>query len=275
MKKKITAGHVVLNLISILFALIFLLPLLWALAVSLKPQGTPITSAFDWFKPPYTLMNYPNVIQGTNLLTWLGNSVFIAAIATLTTLAVTALAAYAIAKLPFKGKAIVYFFFMLGLMVPGEATIVPLFLTVNGQNLIDTYPGIFLPGVAGSMNIIIMTNFFRSVSDDIMEAARIDGAGPLRVFFRIVLPLSRTVMVTVAIFAFLGSWNNYLWPLLCVMSESMFTLPIGLPTLVGTYTIDYVVPMTANMVASIPAIVAYVLFEKQITQSIMSSGVKG
>lgn len=275
MKKKITPGYVLLSFISILFAAIFLLPLVWGIAVSLKPEGTPITDAFAWFRPPYTLSNYPDVLQGTKVALWMGNSVLIAVIATLATLAVTSLAAYAIAKLPFKGKAVVYFFFMLGLMVPGEATIVPLFLTVNSQSLIDTYAGIILPGVAGSMNIIIMTNFFRSVSDEIMEAARIDGASPLRVFFSIVLPLSRTVMVTVAIFAFLGSWNNYLWPLLCIMSESMFTLPVGLPTLVGTYTMDLVVPMTANMIASIPAIIAYVLFEKQITQSIMSSGVKG
>lgn len=273
--KKMTAGRLILNLASILMLVIFLAPLIWSLAVSIKTEGTPISNAWDWFKPPYTLENYPAVIGGTNVPMWTWNSFWVAAVVTVVSLVLSSLAAYAIAKLPFKGKQMMYVYFLLGLMVPTEATIVPLFITVNGMEMIDTFAGLIFPSVAGSMNMIIMVNFFKGVPDELIEAATIDGAGTMRIFSTIILPLSRTVMVTVAIFAFIGSWNNYLWPLLCAMSERMFTLPIGIPTLVGTYTVDYVIPLTANMVASIPAIILFIIFEKQITQSVALSGVKG
>lgn len=273
--KKATVGRWILNILSLLVAVTFLAPLLWSLAVSLKTEGMDMSNAWNWFLPPYTLENYPNIVNKTNVPLWTLNSFGVAAIVTVASLLLSSLAAYAIAKLPFKGKQALYFYFLLGLMVPTEATIVPLFITVNGMEMIDTFAGLIFPSLAGSMNLIIMINFFKGVPDELIEAATIDGAGTLRIFMTIMLPLSRTVMVTVGIFAFIGSWNNYLWPLLCTMSEKMFTLPIGIPTLVGTYTMDYVVPLTANMVASIPAIVLFIIFEKQITQSVALSGVKG
>lgn len=273
--KKLTAEKLILNLISVVFAIIFLIPIAWTLAASLKPEGTAVANAWDWFKPPYTLWNYPHIIRGTAVSTWLLNSVLVAVLVTVLALLLSSMAAYAIAKIPFKSKAVMYFYFLLGLMVPTEATIVPLFITANKLRLIDSYMGLIFPTIAVSMNTIIMINFFKAVPDDLIEAARIDGAGTLKTFTHIMLPLSKTVLVTVGVFAFIGSWNNYLWPLLCSMSESKFTLPIGIPTLMGTYTIDYVIPLTANMVASIPAIIVFIIFEKQITQSVAFSGVKG
>jgi multiple sugar transport system permease protein len=132
-----------------------------------------------------------------------------------------------------------------------------------------------LPSIAGSMNLIIMVTFFRSIPNDLIEAAEIDGAKYTTVYTRIMLPLSKTVLVPVSIFAFMGSWNNYLWPLLCAMGRNMFTLPVGIPTLMHTYSIDYVIPSTANMVASIPAIIVFLIFERHITQGIALSGIKG
>ena len=166
-------------------------------------------------------------------------------------------------------------YFLLGLMVPGEATIVPLFITVNGMNLIDTYAGMILPAIAGSMNLIIMVTFFRGLPNELLEAVKIDGGGEITTFFKIVLPLSKTIIATVCIFSFVGSWNNYLWPLLCAMSNDLFTLPVGIPTFAGTYTVDYVRPMTASMVASLPMIIIYIIFEKQIVAGITSGAVKG
>jgi multiple sugar transport system permease protein len=265
----------VLTLVSAVLAAVFVLPIVWTFFVSLKTEGTPIRSAFDWFRPPYTLASYPDVLFHSGVLIWFGNSLFIAVIATFLCVFFSALAAYPLAKMHFIGKNKVYFYFLMGLMVPTEATIVPLFITANSLYLIDSYAGMILPVIAGSMNLIIMTTFFKGIPDELVEAARIDGARNFTIFSRIVLPLSKTVLVTVSIFAFIGSWNNYLWPLLCAMSERMFTLPVGIPTLMNFYTIDYVVPSTANMVASIPAIVVFLIFERQITQGIALSGIKG
>lgn len=274
MTKK-TPGYWVLNVVSILLALIFLGPILWALAVSFQREGKPITSVVDWFTPPYTLENYPKIIMNSSVPTWLINSLIIAVIVTALTVIFSAMAAYALAKLKFKGSNAFFMYFLIGILVPGEATIVPLFITVNSMHMINTYAGMILPSIAGSMNLIIMITFFRNLPDELLEAAKIDGAGEVRIFFQIALPLSKTIIATVCIFTFVGSWNNYLWPLLCAMSENLFTLPIGIPTFAGTYSVDYVQPMTACMVASLPMIIMYIIFERQIVAGITSGAVKG
>jgi multiple sugar transport system permease protein len=203
------------------------------------------------------------------------NSLIIATISTFLTLLFSSLAAYPLAKINFYGKGKLYFYFLLGLLVPGEATIVPLFIVANQLDIIDSYAGMILPGVAGSMNLNIMVTFFRGIPNDLIEVSHIDGATEITIFTRIMLPLSKTVLVTVSIFAFIGNWNSFLWPLLCAMSEQMFTLTVGIPTLMDTYTVDYTIPATANMVASIPAIIVFLIFERQITHGIAMSGIKG
>lgn len=275
MIKKKTPGYWILNVISIILAIIFIGPIIWSLAVSFQIEGKQIISVFDWFTPPYTFHNYPDIVLNSSVTIWLKNSLIIAVLSTVLTILVSSLAAYAIAKLPFKGSNLLFLYFMLGLMVPGEATIVPLFITVNGMHMIDTYAGMLLPGIAGSMNLIIMVSFFKGLPTELLEAARIDGASEMRTFFVVALPLSKTIISTVCIFSFIGSWNNYLWPLLCAMNESLFTLPIGIPTFAGTYTVDYVRPMTASMVASLPMIIIYIIFEKQIVAGITAGAVKG
>lgn len=155
MKKK-TPGYWILNIVSIFLALIFIAPIFWALIVSLQHEGKQIKSVIDWFTPPYTLENYPQIIINSGVPTWLINSLLIAVIVTFLTVIFSAMAAYALAKLNFKGSRAFFMYFLLGILVPTEATIVPLFITVNSMNLIDTYAGMILPSIAGSMNLIIM-----------------------------------------------------------------------------------------------------------------------
>lgn len=274
-KKKWTPTEIFLLVISFLFAAIMLLPLVWALFVSLQYEGRQIVTIWDWFKPPYTLQNYPDLIFGSNTLRWFKNSLLVAVISTVLTIFCSTLAAYALAKIPFKGSKALYGYFMLGMLVPGEATIVPLFILVNNLGLIDTYAGLLLPGVAGAMTLIITMNFFKGLPDALLEAVRIDGGSELTIYFRIALPLSKPIISTVGIMTFIGSWNNYLWPLLCLYNDKMFTLPIGIPTLMSIQRPDYVVPMTANLIASLPMIFIYLLFEKQIVQGVAMDGIKG
>ncbi len=274
-RKKVKAGSIALTLLSAGLAVIFLAPVIWAFFVSLQYEGKQIISVGSWFTPPYTFRNYLDLIIGSDVAKWLLNSVIVAVLVTILTVLFSAMAAYALAKIKFMGRNKLYIYFLLGLMVPGEATIVPLFITANGLKLIDTYAGLLFPSVAVSMNLIIMVTFFKGLPDSLIEAARIDGAGDIMIFARIIMPLSKAVISTISIFAFIGSWNNYLWPLLCAMDSSKFTLPVGIPIFAGTYTVDYVKPMTANMIASIPAIIIYLIFEKQIVQGITMSGVKG
>lgn len=273
--RKIRVGDWILNVISIAIALVFIAPIVWGLAVSLQIEGKAIHSLADWFLPPYTLQNYLKIFTSSSVPTWLFNSFLIAVISTMLTVLFSSMAAYALAKMKFTGNKVIFSYFLMGIMIPTEATIVPLFITVNGLHLIDTYAGMILPSIAGSMNIIIMVTFFKSLPDEILEAVRIDGGGELTIFFKFILPLSKTIISTVCIFSFVGSWNNYLWPLLCAMSDKLFTLPIGIPTFSGTYTVDFVMPITAGMAASLPMIVMYIIFEKQIVAGITTGAVKG
>jgi len=272
---KRSSGSIILTALTIILVFIFIIPVIWSFAVSINFEGIPIRNTWSWFTPPFTVTNYLTIMFKSDVPTWFFNSVLIAMITTFLTVVFSSLAAYPLAKIKFFGRNKIYFYFLMGLLVPGEATIVPLFITANSLYLIDTYPGMILPSIAGSMNLIIMVTFFKGIPNDLIEAAEIDGAKYMTVFSKIILPLSRTVLVTVSIFAFMGSWNNYLWPLLCAMGKNMFTLPVGIPTLINWSTVDYVIPCTANMVASIPAIIVFLIFERQITRGIALSGIKG
>ena len=274
-KKKWTPSEIFLLIISFFFALTMLMPLFWALFVSMQHEGKQIVSIWDWFTPPYTLENYPAIIKGSNTLLWFKNSFMVAVVSTVLTIFCSTLAAYALAKIPFKGSKALYMYFMLGMLVPGEATIVPLFILVNNLGLIDTYAGLLLPGIAGATTLIITMNFFKGLPDALLEAVRIDGGSELTIYLKIALPLSKPIISTVGIMTFIGSWNNYLWPLLCLYNDKMFTLPIGIPTLMNIQRPDYVVPMTANLIASLPMILIYLLFEKQIVQGVAMDGIKG
>lgn len=276
MSKRTTAGSAVLELVSILLAMIIFLPILWMACVSLKTDEASMPSAFQYFVPPFTVRNYTDVLTGRpQVVRWVLNSFGVAAIVTVLTTLLCAMASYAMAKLKFRYSKAMYIYFLIGLMVPGEATIVSLFVLANKLGMIDTYWGLILPSLAGSMNIIIMTSFLRGIPDDLIEAARIDGAGEVSTFVNVVLPLARTVMVTVSIFTFIGNWNSYLWPYLCAMSEDMFTLPVGIPTFISQFSVDKTVPMTVNMIASIPILVFFIIFEKQIVKGITLAGIKG
>jgi multiple sugar transport system permease protein len=272
--RKHSPGSIVLTCLSVLIAIIFLFPLTFGLFASLKAESASFRDAIDWFKPPYTLANYFQILRSSRVPMWTFNSFLIAIIGTATGLLVSSLAAYPLAKMEFRGKRGIFFYFIMGLMVPGEATIVPLFITVNGLYMIDTYAGMIIPGIAGSMGLIITVSFFRAIPKELIEVAQIDGAKHITIFSRIVIPLSQTVLVTTCILSFIGNWNSYLWPLLCAMSDRMFTLPVGLPTFENTYAADRVITITGNMVASIPAIIVFLIFEQQITRGIALTGIK-
>lgn len=161
-------------------------------------------------------------------------------------------------------------------MIPGEATIIPLYAVVKDMDLLDSYLGIiFFPGIAAPLGVVILKSFFDGVPKEVLESAEMDGCGLFRIYSTIVLPLAKPALASLAIFTFIGSWNNFLWPYLSITSEELYTLPVGIPTLLSNYTVDYVTPMTVNAIASIPVIIAFILFEKQIVQGISFTGIKG
>ncbi|MCJ8007494.1 carbohydrate ABC transporter permease [Lederbergia wuyishanensis] len=274
MKKKKSASHYTLSGISIITAFLFIIPIIWMLFVSVKPEGIGVSNVIGWFTPPYTFENYSHVLIDTPVLRWLWNSLIVALITTALTLFVTTLAAFAISKMQFRYKTFIYVFFLAGLMVPGEATIIPLYQIVKDMDLLDTYTGLIIPGIASPLGVIILKSFFDGVPQELIESAKMDGCSLVRIYLNIVLPLAKPALAAIGIFTFIGSWNNFLWPFLAIMSEELFTLPVGIPQFNSVYSVDYVLPMTVNAVASIPVIIAFLIFEKQIVRGISFTGIK-
>ncbi|SHM55754.1 carbohydrate ABC transporter permease [Gracilibacillus kekensis] len=261
--------------VGITISIIFIFPIIWMMFVSVKPDGFMTTNPVEWFTPPYTFSNYVDLIMNSLILRWLWNSLIVAVITTILTLVITSLAAFAISQMKFRFKNTIFIFFLLGLMIPGEATIIPLYEIVKSLNMIDSYAGLILPMIASPLGVIILKSFFDGVPREVIESAIMDGCSYLKLFYKIVLPLAKPAMAAIGIFTFIGSWNNFLWPYLSILSETLYTLPVGLPVFNSTYSQAYVQPMTANAIASIPVIVAFLIFEKQIVKGISFTGIKG
>ena len=261
--------------IGFVIALAFILPIIWMIFVSIKPNGFTTTDVIKWFTPPFTISNYVDILVDSLIIRWTFNSFIIALITTILTLIITSLAAFAFSQMKFRFKKTLFIFFLLGLMIPGEATIIPLYEIVKSLNLIDTYAGIILPGIASSLGVIILKSFFDGVPKEVIESAIMDGCSKWKLFYKIVLPLAKPAVAAIGIFTFIGSWNNFLWPYLSILSEDLYTLPVGIPVFNATYSQAYVLPMTANAIASIPVIIAFLIFEKQIVKGISFTGIKG
>ncbi|SEM70710.1 carbohydrate ABC transporter permease [Lihuaxuella thermophila] len=261
--------------LSICLALIFLVPVIWMLAVSVKVEGFKLDSVFDWFLPPYSLDSYKKVLAQTPLLTWTGNSFIVATATTALVVLLSSMAAFALSVLRFRFKRLVYMIVLAGLMVPGEATIIPLYQVVKDLHLLDSYSGLILPAIASPFAVVVLKSFYDALPGELLESAELDGAGLWTIYSRIVLPLTKPAMSSIAILTFIGSWNSFLWPYLCVSSSELFTLPIGVPTLMSGYTRDYVIPMTVNSLSSIPIILLFLIFEKQIVKGVSLTGLKG
>ncbi|MFD1849338.1 carbohydrate ABC transporter permease [Oceanobacillus bengalensis] len=267
--------HPVKITVAIAVGLLFVLPIIWMILVSLKPDGFSTTNPLEWFLPPFTFSNYTNIISDTLILRWTFNSFIVALITTILTLIVTSLASFAISQMKFRFKRTIFIFFLVGLMIPGEATIIPLYETAKSLNLIDSYAGLILPMIASPLGVIILKSFFDGIPKELFESAKMDGCSNIKLFYKIALPLAKPALAAIAIFTFIGSWNNFLWPYLSILSEELYTLPVGLPVFNSSYSQAYVLPMTANAIASIPVIIVFLLFQKQIIKGISFTGLKG
>ncbi|MFD2115310.1 carbohydrate ABC transporter permease [Paenibacillus yanchengensis] len=265
----------VYRIISLVVASIFVIPLIWMLVVSIKQEGMKIVTVVDWFTPPYSLAVYQEVITETKLLLWSWNSLFVALLVTLFTIIIAAMAGFVLSKIPFRYKTFMFLFVLSGLLIPGEATLIPLYQVAKDLSILNSYPGLVLPALASPIAIIVLKSFFDGVPNDLIESVQIDGGGIVRIFFHMMLPLTRPALASMAILTFIGSWNNFLWPFLSITDDNLFTLPMGIPTLMDQFTEDYVKPMVINSVASLPIVAIFLIFERQIVKGISLTGIKG
>ena len=274
-RRPVSIGRVMLYLVSFALVGIWLVPLLWMILTSIKPDGTPVTVLTELIKPPFTLDNFRFVAGNASVWRWTWNSAVIATLTTLGTLTLTSMAAFALSQMKFRGRTFVFWLIIAGLMVPTEATIIPLFQMMIDNGLVNSYRSIIFPSLAAPLGVLILKQFYDGIPHELVDAARIDGAGYTRIFFNIFIPLSRSAMAALAIFTFISSWNNFLWPYLAISSEKMMTLPIGIPLFQGSYAQELTIPMAANVLASLPAIAVFIIFERHIIKGITMTGIKG
>lgn len=273
MKKKKNIG---VSLIALAVAFLFLVPIYWMLIVALKPEGNSAITIGEWFNfTNLTLYNFRKVLGESQILRWTWNSLLIALISMVLSVIICSLAGFAFSKLKFKSKKFLYVFITVGLLIPTEAIIIPLYNVSNQLNLLDNMWGIILPSLTNPLGIILFRQFMDGIPDDYIEAAELEGCKKFGIWLRICFPLTRSAMVSVGIFNFLLSWNSYIWPFISITSPEKMVLATGVPTFLSNNNHVLNTIMAASAVAAIPAMILFVLMQKQIIQGVSMSGVKG
>ncbi len=265
------------HLAMIIAALVWLLPMLWMLSLALSDNAALAQGATGLIPREFTLDNIFGVFSVGLTSRWFLNSAIVAIVTTLLTVLLCAMAGYAFARIEFPGRTLVYATVLAGLMIPKEAMFIPLFTMVADVEMHNTYAALILPRIAAPLGVFLMTQFFSKIPLEMEEAARVDGAGPWRTFFSIMLPLARPSMVALGIFTFVQTWNDYLWPLVSATKSEMFTITTGLASLQGNFAqaTELGSLMARGLVGSLPLLIIFLLFQRHLIRGIsMTSGGK-
>ncbi|MBA2290493.1 MAG: carbohydrate ABC transporter permease [Chloroflexia bacterium] len=262
-----------LYLILLIGGLGMVFPFVWMVASSLK-NASDIYS-LSLIPPDPTLANYREVLNETPFARWFFNSLVVALITTASVAFFDSLVGYVLAKFRFPGRTVIFLLMLSTLMVPTEMLVIPWFVMSINLGWTDSYWGIMFPGVISAFGIFLMRQFFMGVPNDLIDAARIDGFSEFRIFWKIALPLVKPALAALCIFTFLGNWNAYIWPLIVVRSEEMRTLPVGIAFFSSEAGSAFHLIMAAAAMATVPVIIVFVIFQRQIIKGIALTGVKG
>ncbi|NBE94694.1 carbohydrate ABC transporter permease [Nonomuraea sp. KC401] len=259
-------------------SVVFVAPLLWALGTSLKSQSEATRMPPTLFPTEPVTRAYGTIFEGTTqtpVLRWFANSLIAATLHMLLVLAVSSLAAYALARLEFRGKRLMFVVIVSTLLVPGFVFLIPQFLIIDQLGWLDSLTALIVPGAAGAFGVFFLRQFFLGLPRELDEAALVEGANHWQIFTRITLPLSKPALATLAVLSFLANWNDFIWPIFVIFSPEYFTLPPGLSILQGAYTIDYPVIMAGAVLAGVPVLILFALTQRYVIEGISRSGLKG
>jgi len=250
-------------------------PFLWMLLGSFRPDRELKQVPPTWLPQDPTLDNYRTLFTELDFPTFFLNSVVVAVAITLGNIVFCSMLGYALAKLHFPGKRLIFALVLGTLMVPGVVTFVPLFVLVSNLGMVNSYPGLILPFLAGPFGVFLMRQFFQSLPDELIHAARVDGAGEWRIFWSIMLPLCKPALATLGILTFLASWNNFLWPLVVAQTEERYTLPVALAIYaIGENNSNYGLLMAGAVAIVVPVLVVFLLLQKHFVRGIAMTGIK-
>jgi multiple sugar transport system permease protein len=267
---------VLLYILLTLYAIITIIPFLWALSASFKPLSEIVSGEPNFVPKNFTLDNYKQIFfQEPLFLRWLFNSLVIAISVTVLNLLFNSMAGYALARLDFRGKGFWFFLILAVLAVPAQITLIPTFLILKALGWLNSYQGMIVPSMVNATFIFMMRQFFVNFPKELEEAAQLDGLNTWGIFRYIVLPLAKPALAAQAVFVFMGSWNNFLLPIVILFDPEMFTLPLGLNTFKGQFISYWNYIMAASMVFTLPALMIYAFFNKYFIESVTFTGGKG
>ncbi|MBY8341117.1 carbohydrate ABC transporter permease [Streptomyces spinosirectus] len=257
-------------------ALVWVLPASWALLTAFKSEADASDPA-HWFWPRhgFTLHGFSTVWERGDLPLWMLNSLLISAAVTVITVLVSAMAGYAFSRTRFPGRRPLFVLTVAAVLVPPQILIVPWFQQMLTLHLLDTYAAVILPQTVAPVMVFILKKHFDSLPGELEEAARIDGAGHWRIFWSVLLPLSRPMLAAVGIFVFIGAWNNFLWPFVSTSDPALMTLPVGITSVKDAYGIQYAQTMASAVLAALPLVVVFVFFQRHIVKSVATTGLGG
>ena len=276
--KRLKPTTILEYVLLILLAGLFLFPMIWMVVSAMKPEADvyknltswkaflPSFNPADWFKP------YQEVLSRFSILTYLGNSIFYAGTFALGSIIVNALAGFAFAKINFTGKKILFGFLLALLIIPIETVLIPQFTIINSLGLVNNRLAVIIPGLASVFNIYLFRNFFIAIPEEIIESAKIYGARIIRIFLKIMFPMSKPAVATVGVLSFISSWNDYIWPLMVLTDSSKFSMQVAITTINTTQPVYINQVMAVLTISTIPLILVYIVAQKYIIQGLGGSG---
>lgn len=268
-------SNIIFYVISVALAVMVVIPFYWMIITSLKSKGALMALPIQWIPRHPTLQSYRKVFSLFPFGKAILNSLFVSITFTVITVLSSSMAAFAIAKIRFKGAGVFFRMYLMSMMIPTQITLIPLFIIMSRLNLTNTYTSVISPSIFSAFSIFLLVQNLRSLPDDFMEAARIDGASLWTTFFRVIMPMEKPALATLVITTFMGAWNDYLWPLVMLSDKNKMTLTLALNTLNGQYGTEYNVLMAGCLISMIPIIVVYIIAQTQMKQGITAGGVKG
>ncbi|MET0232288.1 MAG: carbohydrate ABC transporter permease [Rhodanobacteraceae bacterium] len=266
---------IAVHALLVVLASFALFPLVWMLSVSFMAPGEASTLPPPLLPKSATFANYRELFERAGMGRYLANSLLVASAITLLSLALNLAAGYAFAKLRFEGRDRLFRTLLTALVIPAQVAMIPLFLIMKWLHLVNTYGGVIVPAMSTVFGIFLVRQYARSIPDELLEAARIDGAGEWRIFATIVLPLLKPIVVTLAIFTFLGSWNDFMWPLIVLSDAAWQTAPVALAGLSREHVQDNELMMAGSVVTVLPVLVLFLVLQRQYIEGLLLGSVKG
>ncbi|KPL59417.1 carbohydrate ABC transporter permease [Rossellomorea vietnamensis] len=276
MKNKTTKSKAEKLFIILLLALggiIVSVPFIWMISSSFKPESEVLQIPPSLIPENPTLENYVNLFESMNFGVYLRNTLIIV-LFSFVGLFFNAMAGYGFAKYQFKGREKIFYIVLATMMIPAQVTMIPVYLILNEMGLTNTMTGIVLPGLAAAFSIFLFRQFMTTIPTDLIEAARLDGAGEFYIFFRLIVPIAKPIFAVQGILTFIGAWNSFLWPLIIANDESLYTLSVGLSLLQGQYANNFGLQMAGAAFMVVPIIIIFSFFQKYIVEGFTMSGIK-